>query len=48
MQTAKLTRIDPEIWLADVLERDVSGDTTDDRLAELWPGIGRPTRASKT
>lgn len=35
IQTAKLNGIDPETWLADALERVVSGATTNDRLAEL-------------
>ncbi len=42
IQTARLNGIDPETWLADVLERVVSGATTNDRLAELlawnWKG----------
>ena len=35
LQTARLNGLDPEVWLADVLERVVSGVTTNDRLAEL-------------
>jgi transposase len=35
IQTAKLNGVDPETWLADVLERMVSGATTNDQLAEL-------------
>jgi len=35
IQTAKLNGLDPETWLADVLERVVSGATTNNRLAEL-------------
>ena len=35
LQTARLNDIDPELWLIDVLERVVSGATTNDRLAEL-------------
>jgi hypothetical protein len=34
-QTARLNGVDPETWLADVLERMVSGVTTSNRLAEL-------------
>ncbi len=35
LQTARLNNVDPEVWLIDVLERVVSGATTNDRLAEL-------------
>jgi transposase len=35
LQTARLNDVDPEVWLIDVLERVVSGATTNDRLAEL-------------
>lgn len=35
VNTAKLNGIDPETWLTDVLERVVSGQTTNDRLQEL-------------
>ncbi len=35
IQTAKLNGVDPETWLADVLERMVSGATTNNQLAEL-------------
>jgi transposase len=35
LQTARLNGLDPEAWLADVLERVVCGATTNDRLAEL-------------
>ena len=35
IQTARLNGVDPETWLADVLERMVSGATTNNRLAEL-------------
>ena len=35
LQTARLNELDPEVWLVDVLERVVSGATTNDRLAEL-------------
>jgi transposase len=35
IHTAKLNGLDPETWLTDVLERIVSGVTTNDRLAEL-------------
>nr|WP_255461835.1 transposase domain-containing protein [Methylosinus sp. RM1] len=41
IQTARLNGVDPETWLADVLERMVSGATTNNRLAELlvWTTI---------
>jgi transposase len=35
VNTAKLNGVDPETWLTDVLERMVSGRTTNDRLSEL-------------
>ena len=35
LQTARLNEVDPEVWLVDVLERVVSCETTNDRLAEL-------------
>jgi len=35
LNTAKLNGVDPETWLTDVLERIVSGSTTNDRLQEL-------------
>ena len=35
IHTARLNGLDPETWLTDVLERIVSGATTNDRLAEL-------------
>lgn len=37
MNTAKLNGIDPELWLADVLERIVSGATPINRLDTLLP-----------
>ena len=41
LNTAKLNGVDPEAYLTDVLERMVSGRTTNDRLHEPWPGTGR-------
>jgi len=35
LNTAKLNGVDPEAYLTDVLERMVSGRTTNDRLHEL-------------
>lgn len=35
LNTAKLNGVDPETWLTNVLERIVSGSTTNDRLREL-------------
>ncbi len=35
IHTAKPNGLDPETWLIDLLERIVSGATTNDRLAEL-------------
>jgi hypothetical protein len=35
LNTVKLDGVDPQTWLTDVLERIVSGSTTNDRLREL-------------
>jgi len=35
LNTAKLNGVDPETWLADVLERMVSGQTKNNQLHEL-------------
>jgi hypothetical protein len=37
IQTAKLNGIDPMIWLTDVLERIVSGQTKSHELTTLLP-----------
>ncbi len=44
IQTAKLNGVDPETGLADVLERMVSGATTNNRLAELLAWNWRAVR----
>jgi transposase len=46
INTAKMNGIDPETWLTDVLERVVSGRTTNDRLSELlaWNWKAEPAK----
>ena len=51
VNTARLNGLDPETYLTDVLERMVSGRTTNDRLHELlawnWkPEAGQPKMAA--
>jgi transposase len=45
LNTAKLNGLDPEAWLTDVLERMVSGRTTNDRLHELLAWNWKPEAA---
>jgi len=45
LNTAKLNGLDPEAWLTDVLERMVSGRTTNDRLHELLAWNWKPETA---
>ena len=45
LNTAKLNGVDPETWLTDVLERMVSGRTTNDRLHELLAWNWKPETA---
>jgi transposase len=47
INTAKLNGIDPETWLTDVLERVVSGRTTNDRLHELLCWNWKAARAGE-
>ena len=44
-QTAKLHDIDPETYLADVLDRNVSGRTKVNALRELLPWNWKAARA---
>ena len=46
IQTAKLNGIDPMTWLADVLERIVSGRTKANQLHTLLPWNWQSTRTS--
>jgi hypothetical protein len=46
INTAKLYGIDPQIWLADVLDRIVSGRTKTNGLHELLPWNWQSTRQS--
>ena len=48
LQTARLNGLDPEAWLADVLERVVSGATTNDRLVELLAWNWKAAREQET
>jgi transposase len=45
INTAKLHGIDPQTWLADALERIVSGRTKANAMHELLPWNWRPTSA---
>jgi len=45
LNTARLNGLDPETWLIDVLERMVSGRTTNDRLHELLAWNWKPETA---
>ena len=45
LNTAKLNGLDPEAYLTDVLERMVSGRTTNDRLHELLAWNWKPQAA---
>ncbi|HEU0150205.1 MAG TPA: transposase domain-containing protein, partial [Bradyrhizobium sp.] len=46
INTAKLHDIDPETYLADVLERIVSGRTKVNALRELLPSNWNPARSA--
>ncbi|MCM5693058.1 transposase domain-containing protein, partial [Sinorhizobium meliloti] len=37
VNTAKLNSVDPEVWLADVLERIISGKVPANRMDTLFP-----------
>jgi IS66 C-terminal element len=41
INTTKLHELDPQVYLADVLERIVSRQTRSNQLQSLWPGTGR-------
>jgi transposase len=45
LNTARLNGVDPETYLTDVLERMVSGRTTNDRLHELLAWNWKPETA---
>src|SRR5664279_3903732 len=47
LQTAKMNGLDPETYLTDVLERMVSGRTTNDRLNELLAWNWRPDQPAQ-
>ena len=47
IQTAKLNGVDPMAYLADVLERIVSGRTKNHQLHELLPWEWKVTRAAQ-
>jgi transposase len=44
INTAKLHDIDPQTYLADVLERVISGETKANHLAELLPWAWKAAR----
>lgn len=44
INTCKLNGVDPEVWLADVLERIISGEVTADRLDTLFPWTWKAER----
>jgi transposase len=48
INTAKLHELDPQTYLADVLEKIVSGQTTLNRLHELLPWTWKATRAEQS
>lgn len=48
INTAKLHALDPQTWLADVLDRIVSGRTKANALAELLPWNWRPASSAGT
>jgi transposase len=48
INTAKLHELDPQTYLADVLEKIVSGQTTVNRLHELLPWTWKATRAEQS
>ncbi|MDX0875817.1 IS66 family transposase, partial [Sinorhizobium medicae] len=42
--TAKLNGVDPEVWLADVLERIISGKVKANRMESLLPWAWKAER----
>ncbi len=44
INTAKLNSVDPEVWLADVLERIISGKVTANRMDMLFPWTWKAER----
>jgi len=48
IQTAKLNGLDPETWLADVLQCVVSGATTNDPLLEFLAWSWKTAREQET
>lgn len=48
INTAKLHELDPQTYLADVLEKIVSGETTVNRLHELLPWTWKAARAEQS
>ncbi len=44
INTAKLNSVDPEVWLADVLERIISGKVTANRMETLFPWAWKAER----
>ena len=47
IQSAKLNDVEPMAWLANVLERVVSGQTKANELHTLLPWNWRPTNSTK-
>ena len=46
VNTAKLNSVDPEAWLADVLERIISGKVTASQMDTLFPWTWKAHRES--
>ena len=46
VNTAKLNSVDPEAWLADVLERIISGKVTANQMDTLFPWTWKANRES--
>ncbi|RYC00123.1 transposase domain-containing protein, partial [Ciceribacter ferrooxidans] len=44
VNTAKLNGVDPEVWLADVLERIISGKVTANQMETLFPWAWKAER----
>lgn len=44
VNTAKLNSVDPEVWLADVLERIISGKVPANRMDTLFPWAWKAER----
>jgi len=47
VETAKLNDVDPLVWLTDVLERIVSGQTKQNRLVSLLPWNWKAAKAAE-